>query len=66
MSEAYGVWAEKSMYGKRYWGALRATFIIGEDGTVERVFPKVSPKTHNEAVRPLWPPSGLGSTQPAR
>jgi peroxiredoxin Q/BCP len=48
--DAYGVWAEKSMYGKKYWGALRSTFIIGPDGKVERVFPKVSPKTHDEVV----------------
>ncbi len=50
VSEAYGVWAEKSMYGKTFWGVRRATFIIDEDGTVARVFPKVSPKTHDEAV----------------
>jgi peroxiredoxin Q/BCP len=48
--DAYGVWAEKSMYGRKYWGALRSTFVIGPDGTVERVFPKVSPKTHDELV----------------
>ncbi|MBN1529360.1 MAG: thioredoxin-dependent thiol peroxidase [Thermoleophilaceae bacterium] len=48
--DAYGVWAEKSLYGRKYWGALRSTFIIAPDGTVERVFPKVSPKTHDEVV----------------
>jgi peroxiredoxin Q/BCP len=48
--ERYGVWAEKSMYGRTYWGALRATFIIDASGTVARVFPKVSPKTHDEVV----------------
>jgi peroxiredoxin Q/BCP len=48
--ETYGVWAEKSMYGRTYWGALRATFIIDPAGTVARVFPKVSPKTHDEVV----------------
>jgi peroxiredoxin Q/BCP len=48
--ERYGVWAEKSMYGKTYWGALRATFLIAPDGTVARVFPKVSPKTHDDVV----------------
>jgi peroxiredoxin Q/BCP len=48
--ETYGVWAEKSMYGKTYWGALRATFVIGEDGTVRHVIPKVSPKTHDDEV----------------
>ena len=48
--EAYGVWAEKSSYGRTYMGALRATFIIDAGGTVARVFPKVSPKTHDELV----------------
>jgi thioredoxin-dependent peroxiredoxin len=48
--ELYGVWAEKSMYGKTYWGAHRSTFIIDPDGTVAKVFPKVSPKTHDEIV----------------
>jgi peroxiredoxin Q/BCP len=50
VAEAYGVWAEKSMYGKTYWGNQRATFIIDGDGRVARVFPKVSPKTHDEVV----------------
>jgi len=48
--ELYGVWGEKSMYGKTYMGASRSTFIIDPDGTVARVFPKVSPKTHDEVV----------------
>ena len=48
--ELYGVWGEKSMYGKTYMGASRSTFIIDPDGTVAKVFPKVSPKTHDEVV----------------
>ena len=48
--DRYGVWAEKSMYGRTYWGAQRSTFIIDPDGTVATVFPKVSPKTHDEVV----------------
>jgi peroxiredoxin Q/BCP len=48
--EAYGVWGEKSMYGRTYMGATRATFIIDASGTVVRVFPKVSPKTHDDVV----------------
>ena len=48
--DTYGVWAEKSMYGRTYWGALRATFIIDPEGTVATVFPKVSPKTHDDVV----------------
>jgi peroxiredoxin Q/BCP len=48
--EAYGVWVEKSMYGRRYWGAQRSTFIIDPDGTIAHVIPKVSPKTHDDEV----------------
>jgi len=48
--DTYGVWAEKSMYGRTYWGALRATFIIDPEGAVATVFPKVSPKTHDDVV----------------
>src|ERR1044072_313065 len=48
--DAYGVWGEKSMYGKTYMGANRATFIIDGDGTVAHVIPKASPKTHDEEV----------------
>ena len=50
VADAYGVWVEKSMYGKTYWGAQRATFIIDPEGTVAHVTPKVSPKTHDEQV----------------
>jgi peroxiredoxin Q/BCP len=50
VSEAYGVWVEKSMYGKTYWGASRTTFVIDEDGVVRRVFKKVKPETHDEEV----------------
>jgi thioredoxin-dependent peroxiredoxin len=48
VADSYGVWAEKSMYGRTYWGVLRATFIIDPDGNVAHVIPKVSPKTHDE------------------
>jgi peroxiredoxin Q/BCP len=50
VAEQYGVWAEKKNYGKTYWGNLRATFIIDGEGKVARVFPKVSPKTHDDVV----------------
>jgi|SRR5256714_5343650 len=46
----YGVWAEKSMYGRTYWGNLRATFVIDEEGVVRHVIPKASPKTHDDEV----------------
>ena len=55
--EQYGVWAEKSMYGKTYWGVNRTTFLIGADGRIARVFEKVKPEGHAaevaEAVRAL-------------
>jgi len=50
VAERYGTWVEKSMYGKKYMGVQRATFIIGPDGKVARAFPKVSPKTHDDTV----------------
>jgi peroxiredoxin Q/BCP len=49
-AEAYGTWVEKSMYGKRYMGVQRATFIIAPDGQIARTFPKVSPKTHDDMI----------------
>lgn len=48
--EAYGVWVEKSLYGRRYMGVARATFVIGADGRVEKVWEKVSPDQHGEEV----------------
>ncbi|KIT17183.1 thioredoxin-dependent thiol peroxidase [Jannaschia aquimarina] len=48
--EAYGTWVEKSMYGKKYMGIERATFLIGEDGTVKQVWRKVKVPGHAEAV----------------
>ena len=50
VADAYGVWVEKSMYGKKYWGVQRATFINGPDGVVQHVIPKASPKTHDDVV----------------
>jgi peroxiredoxin Q/BCP len=50
VAEAYGVWVEKSLYGRRYFGNQRATFLIGEDGVVGYVIPKASPKTHDAQV----------------
>jgi peroxiredoxin Q/BCP len=50
VAESYGVWAEKSMYGKKYWGVQRSTFLIDPDGRVARVFPKVQPKQHDDLV----------------
>jgi peroxiredoxin Q/BCP len=50
VAEAYGVWVEKSMYGRKYWGNERSTFVIGPDGVVERVLRKVKPAEHDELV----------------
>ena len=50
VAEKYGTWVEKSMYGKKYMGVQRATFIIGPNGKIARAFPKVSPKTHDDVV----------------
>lgn len=44
--QAYGVWQEKKLYGKTSMGVVRTTFIIGEDGTIEKVMPKVKPDTN--------------------
>lgn len=48
--EAYGVWVEKSMYGKKYMGAERSTFVIRPDGTIKSIFRKVKPGEHAETV----------------
>jgi peroxiredoxin Q/BCP len=50
VAEAYGVWVEKSMYGKAYWGAARSTFVIDEEGVVRKVIKKVNPETHDDDV----------------
>ncbi len=51
MVEAYGVWVEKSMYGKKYMGAERSTFIIGADGRISAIFRKVKPAEHVALLR---------------
>jgi thioredoxin-dependent peroxiredoxin len=50
VAERYGAWQEKTKYGKTYWGVQRSTYIIDASGTVARVFPQVSPKTHDDVV----------------
>jgi thioredoxin-dependent peroxiredoxin len=50
MLEAYGVWQEKSMYGRKYMGVVRATFLIGPDQRIARVWPKVSVTGHADDV----------------
>lgn len=46
VAEAYGAWGEKSMYGRKYFGILRSTFVIDAVGTIRQVFRKVQPKGH--------------------
>ena len=50
VAQDYGVWVEKSMYGRKYWGILRTTFIIGRDGIIKHVFERVKPAGHAEEV----------------
>jgi peroxiredoxin Q/BCP len=50
MIEKYGQWVEKSMYGKKYMGIQRSTFIIGPTGKIEAYLPKVQPKKHDDLV----------------
>jgi peroxiredoxin Q/BCP len=46
VAESYGVWVEKSMYGKKYMGVERTTFLIGKDGKIAKIFRKVKPAGH--------------------
>jgi peroxiredoxin Q/BCP len=50
VAEAYGVWGEKSMYGRKYMGVERTTFVIGADGVIQEVFRRVKPAQHDELV----------------
>jgi thioredoxin-dependent peroxiredoxin len=50
VAESYGVWKEKSMYGRKYWGNERTTFVIDEEGRIARVLPKVKPAEHVDQV----------------
>ena len=49
-AEAYGVWKEKSMYGKKYMGIDRTTFVIDPEGKIKKIFPKVKVEGHAEEV----------------
>ncbi|MEP4048045.1 MAG: peroxiredoxin [Luteolibacter sp.] len=48
--EAYGVWVQKSMMGKKFMGIERSTFVIGTDGKIEAILEKVSPVSHTEKL----------------
>ena len=48
--EAFGAWVEKSLYGRKYMGIARATFLVGADGVIQRVWPAVKVKGHAAEV----------------
>ncbi len=50
MCQDYGVWVEKSMYGKKYMGVARTTVIINKEGQIARIFEKVKPEGHDQEV----------------
>jgi peroxiredoxin Q/BCP len=50
VADAYGAWGMKKLYGREYEGVLRSTFVIGEDGRIERVYRKVRPAEHADQV----------------
>jgi peroxiredoxin Q/BCP len=50
VAEAYGVWVEKAMYGRKYMGNERSTFVIGPDGTIRTILRKVKPAEHDALV----------------
>lgn len=62
IAELYGVWVEKSLYGRTYMGVERATFLIDPDGRVTNIWRKVRSKGHAQAVLDVV----LGMTQPLR
>lgn len=50
LCQAYGVWVKKNMYGREYMGVARTTFVIGKDGRIEKIYPKVKPDGHPEEI----------------
>jgi peroxiredoxin Q/BCP len=48
--QAYGVWGEKSFLGRKYLGTMRVTFLIGGDGRIRKIWPKVKPDEHAEEI----------------
>jgi peroxiredoxin Q/BCP len=58
VAEAYGVWVEKNMYGRKYMGIERSTFLVNADGRIHHVFSKVKPAGHAAEVLKALPPAG--------
>jgi len=52
--EKYGVWGEKSMYGKKYMGLIRTTFLIDENGKIQKIFSKPNAKEHAQEILEAW------------
>ncbi len=52
--EKYGVWGEKQMYGRKYMGLLRTTFVIDEKGVIRKIFLKPKSKQHSEEILSAW------------
>jgi len=52
--EKYGVWGEKNMYGRKYMGVLRTTFLIDEEGKIAHIIDKVKAKEHAQQILKLW------------
>ncbi len=50
VAEAFGAWVEKSMYGRKYMGIERSTFLIGKDGKIKKIFRKVKAEGHADEV----------------
>lgn len=61
VADAYGVLQEKNMYGKKVMGIARTTFIIGPDGTIEHIFPRVKAEGHAEEVLAYLKETGKGA-----
>jgi peroxiredoxin Q/BCP len=52
--EAYSVWGEKQLYGRKYMGTHRTTFLIGKDGTIEHIIDKVKSADHAQQILDMW------------
>lgn len=61
VAEAYGAWGMKKLYGREYEGLIRSTFIIGKDGKLKHIMPKVNTKTHHDDVL-KWIKANLGDS----
>ena len=57
VADAYGVWKEKSMYGRKFWGIERSTFLIDEGGVIVRAWRRVRPAGHAEKVMAVLTPN---------